>query len=310
MDELVRKISEESELSEKKIWEKIKERQEELSNLISEKGAAHMIAKELGIEIESDEGGTKISDLGEGKAKFIGKVTGKTDVKEFDTKKGKGQVANVFLADETGSIRLSLWNEQTQYLDEIKKGEVLAISGFVRKDNRGRQEVILGKYGKMKKVDKNIEVKKREHTSKRNLVDPKEKERIKTRAALLKVFESKPFFSVCSDCNKSLKEGKCPKHGEVEGEEKLVLSGIIDDGKGSIRAVIFGEEAEKILDMETKEAKKFYEKDQKKFFKSIELGKEYIFEGRVQTNKFTNSPELVVINIKNVNVQNEIKRLI
>lgn len=309
MEKLVQKISKESSLSEKEIWEKINQRQKELSNLISEKGAAHMIAKEMGVEVEAEEAGNKIGNLEEGKAKFMGKVTGKSGVKEFDTEKGSGEVANIFLGDETGKIRLSLWNEQTQYLDEIEKGDVLQISGFIKKDNRGKKEAILGKYGKMKKVDKDIEVKDTSE-KKKDLVNPKRGEKISTRAALLKVFESKPFFEVCEECGKSLNDGKCEKHGEVDGKDKLVLSGIIDDGKGSIRAVFFGENAEKIIDMNTEKAKELYKKDKKEFFSKIELGKEYHFSGRVQINKFTNSPELVIINIKNVSPQKEIERLI
>ena len=54
-----------------------------------------------------------------------------------------------------------------------------------------------------------------------------------------------------------MKDGKftCKDHGEVQPEFSMVVSGVLDDGTGNIRAVFFRDIAEKLFDMSAKELK-------------------------------------------------------
>ncbi len=51
LNEIIEKIKEQSGLPEEEIKNKIKEKQRELYGLVSPEGAAHILAKELGIEL-------------------------------------------------------------------------------------------------------------------------------------------------------------------------------------------------------------------------------------------------------------------
>ena len=51
VDALVEKISEESGKDKDEIQERIEDKMKELSGLVSEEGAAHLIAKEEGVEL-------------------------------------------------------------------------------------------------------------------------------------------------------------------------------------------------------------------------------------------------------------------
>lgn len=58
-----------------------------------------------------------------------GKITKKGDVREFD-KFGKiGRLCECFLEDDTGKIKLVLWDEQ---IDEFKEDEFIEIAGYVK----------------------------------------------------------------------------------------------------------------------------------------------------------------------------------
>ncbi|MGB9964017.1 single-stranded DNA binding protein [Halobacterium hubeiense] len=103
---------------------------EQMGGLADEETAAMLIAHELedgevngvaDVEPEMDE------------VKFIAKVTSIGDVRTFerdDDEDPEGRVVNVDVADETGSVRLSLWDEQAEGAkDELEVGDVLRVKG-------------------------------------------------------------------------------------------------------------------------------------------------------------------------------------
>ena len=112
LNELIKKLSSESGLSESEIVSKIEEKRAELSDLISEEGAAYIVAKELGVAIIKQER-LDIANIipGMQNVDVIGKITRISPIREFSTEKAKGRVANVTIADTTSSVRISLWND-------------------------------------------------------------------------------------------------------------------------------------------------------------------------------------------------------
>ena len=110
--------------------EAVESKVEQMGGLADEETAAMLIAHELDdgevngiadIEVEMDE------------VKFLAKVTSVGDVRTFerdDEENPEGRVVNVEVADETGSVRISLWDEQAAAAtDELDVGQVLRIKG-------------------------------------------------------------------------------------------------------------------------------------------------------------------------------------
>lgn len=69
----------------------------------------------------------------------------------FENENGKGRVATAICKDESGEIKVSLWNED---IDKVKVGDSIQIkSGYSRlfKDN---VHVSAGKYGELEVLEK------------------------------------------------------------------------------------------------------------------------------------------------------------
>ena len=136
------------------------------------------------------------------------------------------------------------------------------------------------------------------------------------RAPILQIFETNVFYEICPECKKRVKvvddRYECPEHGNVEADYGLVISGIIDDGTASIRAVFFGDAAEKLLGISRAEAKKLFDRKRKldAVLSLIPLGKEFVFEGKVRRNEFFDRLEFVVNNVKSVDIKNEIEMIL
>ncbi len=69
----------------------------------------------------------------------IGRVIDLRETKEFTTEDGrKGKVASIFIKDETGEIRVSLWDEKTKIADQVKLEDIVLIhAGYTREGPYG-----------------------------------------------------------------------------------------------------------------------------------------------------------------------------
>src|SRR3989338_7933441 len=121
LDELVLKVQEGSKMSADEIKKLVSEKVEEFSGLISAEGAAHIVAKELGVNLlERISRNVKIANVvpGLNSANVTGKVIRVTEPRTFTKDGGTGQVVNIQLADETGTIRMSLWDDHVALVQE------------------------------------------------------------------------------------------------------------------------------------------------------------------------------------------------
>ncbi len=100
---------------------------------------------------------TKIKDLtpSSRRVNVVGKVVVLGEPKEIKTRFGEDKaVTEVTVADDTGKIILTLWDDQTK---DIKDGEVLKIDNGYISLLRGHMRLNVGKYGSMSESEEDIE---------------------------------------------------------------------------------------------------------------------------------------------------------
>jgi len=319
LEEIVNKIVEKTDLEKPKVENMIKEKESEFSGLISPEGAAHIIAKELGLNLlQKVPKELKVENIlsGMNSVNLTGKVVRIFEPREFEKNGKKGKVANMIVADETGQIRMSLWNEQVEAVEEgpLEQGKVIdIINGYTKDDGMGGCELRLGRSGQLKLSDAKVEVKVG-GSQEMKISDLSPGLNAEVRGAMVQFFESKPFYYVCPKCENKLNEGKCEDHGAVEPKPVLIVSGIIDDGYGNIRAVFFREQAEKILGMRTGDAYNLTQegKDLDPLRKKLEerLGIEFRVKGRAKVNKFFERLEMVINQVEDVDPEKEAKKIL
>lgn len=226
--------------------------------------------------------------------------------KDYSTAKGSGTLCSIVLADQSGSIRLTLWNDEIDRAGEIHEGDILKVTGYIRQGMYG-PELRLGRFGKLEKLSSRGARRARIGT----LQEGQKKE---IRATLVQVFESNPFYEICPQCGVSVKEEgdeyRCISHGIVQPNYALRVSGILDDGEACIRFVAFKETAEKLLGMDAGMAKDLVlRKGVPALFAQAKLG-EYVFRGAVRRNKLFDRPELIIDSVSPMDVKEEIKLLL
>ena len=102
-----------------------------------------------------------ISDLQakQGNVDVTGEVMSKETVREFEKFGKKGRVCNAMLKDDSGEIKLSLWNEQ---VDQVNVGDQIHISNGYVNEWQGEKQLTTGRMGKLEVVGKSESAKKEE----------------------------------------------------------------------------------------------------------------------------------------------------
>jgi ssDNA-binding replication factor A large subunit len=334
VEELVQEISDKSGKTEEEVNGLIKDKQIELSDLVSEEGAAYIVGRELGVElIKETKRNLKIgSILPEMRnVDVVARVQNIFEPREFEKNGKKGQVSSMILSDETGTIRLPLWNDEVGLVaaKEITPGDLVEVTGaWAKKDSyRDSSELRLGRRGQLKKLESGEapETAAGEDTGPQRA--PQEARRMQiadmspgasaiVRGCLMQIYRKRPYFDVCPQCGKSVQEEngsyKCREHGTVQPTFSLLLSGVIDDGTANIRVVFFRDQAEKVFGRSANEVKEAFEKEgPEKFWEGFEnLGKEFVVTGRTKISDFTKEQEMLANDVADVNAKEEAQSIL
>jgi len=114
---------------------------------------------DVDIDVPVD-GDYRIADLSLGLSdvSIRGRVLGTDPVRTFDRDDGsEGRVSNISIGDETGRVRVTLWDEKADLADEFSPGESVAVvDGYVR-ERDGDLELHVGNRGTIERIDEDVE---------------------------------------------------------------------------------------------------------------------------------------------------------
>lgn len=303
---ILEKIAKSSGLEKEEIQRRVEAKRAKLSGLISEDGAAQIIAAELGINFDNER--LKIEELLPGMRKIntLGKVINLFPVRTFMRNNQENKVANFIIADDTSNIKVVLWD--TNHIELIEKGKIRGgsvveiLNGSVREN-----EIHLGSFSELKLSEESLEdVKTERVVNEKPIVNFKISDNVKTRAFIVQIFDPR-FFNVCPECKKKVtQEGDrflCAEHGKVTGEKRALINIIIDDGTETIRGAVFHDNLSELGINDLENASVLEQQ------KENLLGKEMLFSGNVRMNKFFNNPEFIVEKVQEINLDELISKL-
>lgn len=244
LEEIVGKIVRRSKLTRKKVLDRVSKKKDELGGLITDEGAACIIAKELGVDVFEgvayEEGKLRIADLvtGMNNVSITGRVLEIHPVREFTRSDGqKGIVTNIILADNSGKIRVVFWDKHAEKIidGKIRKGQIIKIlKGYTREGLGEQLELNLGRYSDVSYAKDVSSEEYPEVSVKRvNIAElGPDMFDINLVGVVKRVFSSSTFQ-------------------RKDGTEGKVLSLIIADKTGTIRAVFWNDKADVVSEVQT-----------------------------------------------------------
>ncbi|MFW5852775.1 MAG: OB-fold nucleic acid binding domain-containing protein [Nanoarchaeota archaeon] len=255
-DDVIKLIKEKTSLSDEQIKKKIDDKLTQLSGLISKEGAAHIIANELGINFANVEKKLKIDKIiaGMRNVETLGKVIQKYELREFNSNGREGKVANLLLGDETGVMRVVMWNNMAEKFPNINEGDILKINSGYSRTNNNRTEIHLNEQSAItiNPEGETVEgVKSRPLSERKKISELTENdENVEVMGAIVQAFDPR-FFEVDSN-GKRVRPASDGQFYDSEGkvitpEYSYVFNIFLDDGTENIRVVCFRNQMQSIL---------------------------------------------------------------
>ncbi len=316
-EQIISRIKEEKALPEFEIEDKIKKKLEQLSDLISKEGAAHIVANELGVKLTPvmQSRKVKVSELMPSMRgiELVVKIVKLYEVRAFKTEKREGKVASFLAGDDTGIVRVVMWDEKLIALMEenkLKEEMILKVTnGYVKENLNGYKEFHLGTGSEIlinPEGESISEVKSLAPTAtKRHIKDLKESETATLTGTVVQVFEPR-FYDACPECNKKvqIEEGKaiCGQHGPVEKVTVPIVNIYFDDATDNIRVTFFRDQAVALFGMDM--GKIAAMKDNPQLFEDIKqslAGKQLQITGRVNMNTMFGKLEFTATSVEEAN---------
>jgi replication factor A1 len=76
---------------------------------------------------------------------------------------------------------------------------------------------------------------------------------VSVRGTIIEIRDGSGLIMRCPECKRALQKSTCKIHGRVEGFPDLRIKAVIDDGSGSVSAIIGRELTEKLMDFTLEE---------------------------------------------------------
>jgi len=167
LEEILRRIAESSGMTREEIQELIEKKKAELGGLITDEGAAFIVAREVGVDLphgapSEEELTTATVAPGMRNVNLTGRVLKIYQAREFEREGEKNVVQTLLLGDKDGTVKLVLWGPDVHPVVEgiIKRGSFCRIiGGYVRRGLNGRIEVHKGRRGQLQIDSKDIDPK-------------------------------------------------------------------------------------------------------------------------------------------------------
>ena len=282
-------------------------------------------------KIELDIKGEFIKDIkslqkNKGVVSFEGIITSVDNLKTVSLKSGEDvSLLGLIVSDDTDGIRITVWGDNAEkYSKLLNVGQGLSLKNALVKYSNfsSRNEISLIKESILELKDIEIKNLKSINFNKREKVasfsgNYIKIEKIKTsgpteiKGFIAKDLTNITIYEACINCYKKVENCTCGKGDN--SEFRMILNLIIDDGTGTIRTTFIGDQAEKLIGVETAkvvqlketpEFEKFLEKKSSEF-----LGKDIIIKGRAKFSDFSEQFEISVYDFKDMSIDDELERV-
>ncbi|MFX0183969.1 MAG: hypothetical protein ACFE95_12875 [Candidatus Hodarchaeota archaeon] len=243
-----------------------------------------------------------------------GVIQNVSEVNEFTRSNGStGRVASISIQDTTGNCRIVAWDENVEKLAEIREKELKFVKVFfgrIRQTEDDTIEIHLSPQSHVRTSSRipvalrSIPITKTEEPVRQpsldyhkiqlsDLSEDEDGSTVEVLGKIIRLFQQTPYYWACPECRKKVVETEtgigwvCQTHNVVEAKITMRLSGLIDDGTGTINTTFFGRSGERLTGMSGNDIQKMIENNltDDEIFAAVQKeaeGKTLIVQGRVQ----------------------------
>lgn len=304
------------------IEQKISEKLTEFSGLLSKEGAAHIIANELGVDLEdAKKEPLTISELKEGmqSIRVAAKVISKYDMNTFERNGTPGRVQSLYVGDQSGRTRVTFWHDDVSLLENIKEDDTLLLANMAVRKNQGKLELHATKNTQIQQNPQGVTVVVAQQSQEQQIIEhdqlkinqiDKETQGANLFGVVVQVMNPY-FFPIDKTTRRKVTINDQTPFDETVHEWNMVCNCVLDDGSETLRIACFGEHVANLLQLSESEVLEL--KDNSERFSEVQnqlLGCYARIGGKVNYNEQYDRIEMIAQSVNtNPNVEEELKVL-
>lgn len=183
---------------------------------------------EFDVDIDASDGAVDAAEVSAGMSDLalVGRVLETSEPRTFDRDDGKGKVANIVLGDESGWVRVALWDDRADDVSSISSGDAVRVRDGYAREREGDVEVNVGSRGSVERIEEDTDGADVEFHP-----DP-------TPVADLQLDESFDVAGVVTDT------GETRTFDRDDGTQGRVRNVRLRDDTGEVRVALWGEKAD------------------------------------------------------------------
>jgi replication factor A1 len=153
----------------------------------------------------------------------------------IDGRDGETEILSGVLADETARLPFTDWDPH----DVIAEGDSVRVENAFVREFRGVPSVNVSEFSMVGPLDRDVDVADtgtemgiRDAVASGGVYD------VEVTGTVVAVRDGSGLIERCPECGRVIDGGECRSHGAVEGEDDLRTKAILDDGTGTVTAVL------------------------------------------------------------------------
>jgi replication factor A1 len=153
----------------------------------------------------------------------------------IDGRDGETEILSGVVADESARLPLTDWDPHA----ELEEGASIRLADVYVREYRGVPQVNVTEFSTVERIARTVQApESAPRLGVGEAVDAGGLFDVELVGNVIEVRDGSGLIERCPDCGRVVQNGQCRSHGEVEGEDDLRVKAILDDGTGTVTAVL------------------------------------------------------------------------
>jgi len=166
------------------------------------------------------------------------------DVEErtIDGRDGETEILSGVLGDPTARLPFTDWDPH----GTVTEGAALGLANVYVREFRGVPSVNITEFTEVTELAESVTASEPQRMPIVDAVERGGAYDLELNGNIIEIRDGSGLIERCPECGRVVQKGQCRTHGEVEGEDDLRVKAILDDGTGTVTAVLDADMTEAI----------------------------------------------------------------
>ncbi len=155
--------------------------------------------------------------------------------KVIDGRDGETEIKSGIVADESARLPFTDWEAR----EEVTEGATISVNNVYVREFRGVPSINFSEFTTVSPLAREVDVNdSATRMTVREAVETGGAFDVEVLGNIVAVRDGSGLIQRCPECGRVVQKGQCRSHGQVDGQDDLRVKAIVDDGTGTVTAIL------------------------------------------------------------------------